>query len=154
MEHHGNIEAFSSHQLPHMYKVLTKQSSHVPSHAPPLSMSEVKDICDHLVCMGRDGPVLWLCCAILMRYFTFLRQSNLVSLSNELWCHGHCLRHKDIVVSDAMGLLVQANTSKTIFSAEHRIAIPVPSIPGSLCPTASYLNMCHLVKAGPDDPVS
>ena len=105
----GDSSAFSSRPAGEMMKGIKAQSQHVPSQAPPLMPLDLKRVCLYLDMGGIEHHVCKT--AILIGFFSFLRQSNLLSVSPTLPSM-HTLRRRDIWFAPE-GLQVLVSSSKT-----------------------------------------
>lgn len=127
--------AFDTYLLEVLKKGIARSSSHVPTQAPPLRPTDVRKAVCFFNSAGDNGPVL--SAALLLGYFTLLRQSNLL-LSPVRTDPGHVLRAKDITLTRE-GLNVHVRSSKTLSKSSPPRDIAVPAIPGSkYCPVRAW----------------
>lgn len=148
-EHQGSIQAFLNPQLAQLVKGFVKNSSHIPSRAPPLLPHHIRAICR--LADGSPSMPLALKPAVLIGYNCFLRASNLTSVSFQEWGGPHTLLAGDIALRRD-GLEVYIRSTKTK-SASQAFAFLIP--PGediSTCPVRAwrfYFNMVRPWALGP-----
>lgn len=124
-----------------MVKSVTKHSDHVVRRAAPLlppHQSTISSFCDyHLMVPLAVKP------CILLGHYLFLRASNLLSPSMDVWGGPHTLKALDVVVNDDK-LIVQISSTKTrvkpnvitVFSNDTR----------DLCPVRAWINYVLVVS--------
>lgn len=146
----GDISPFSARVVTLTIRGGVKASSHVPRRAPAITPDMLKYIIDYTQEAGRHGAAPRA--ALLIGYFTFLRQSNLLSPSTNTWGGPHTIRRSDIRVVPG-GLRVDIRSSKTIQLTAEAVSLFVPKVSGSrYCPVAAWHRYCELVPGQPDDP--
>lgn len=141
--HVGNTYAFSSPQVHEMVQAILKTSNHGPSPAFPLSPNDLEIICNFIDCHS------WIpkCCkaALLISYATFLRASNILSLSVTSWGGPHTLKFNDVCFSPA-GLLVIIRSTKTL-KAGRPTLLEVRRVPyHPLCPVQAWEDYVHSAR--------
>lgn len=121
-DHGGVIQSFLSRELEQLTKGFVKHSEHVPRRAPPLSVQHLILIADY-VCCHPSVPCGVLPC-IVIGYKCFLRSSNLLSPSMEVWGGPHTLLTRDFELrGDSLFISIQSTKTKSnsqpeIFSLE------------------------------------
>ena len=123
---------------------------HTACQAPPLRPPHLLALIRFLISLGPSTliPVA----ALLVGYFSFLRQSNLVSPSAADWGGPHTLRRRDIR-PHALGLSLLVRSSKTIKSPQQMTQLVVPFVPGSpLCPVAAWSRAARACPAPDSTP--
>ena len=148
--HGGDPSPFSSPEVQAVLKGAARLSTHISAQAPGITPQDVMTICNYL---GQAGPPgITLKAALLLGYFTFLRQSNILSPSLEAWAGPHTLTRAD-VLPRPHGLTVVVRSSKTITRMTQAAAILVYAVPRSLyCPVEAWHRACALVPAPPQSP--
>ena len=124
----GESAAFTSAAFQAVVRGATRSSNHVPHQAPPISPGDVKIICDYLDDQGKSGVVIRS--AILLSYFTFLRQSNVLTTSAEPWGGAHTLSRSDVVLGRE-GAYVTVRSSKTTSRQEPPRILFIPKMSSS-----------------------
>lgn len=109
-EHGGQTQPFLSRDLDQLTKGFTKNSTHVPQRAAPLTVSHLLTIADYSSC-NPFVPRSVLPC-IVIGFKCFLRSSNLLSPSTLTWGGPHTLLAQDIILSKD-SLLVTVRSTKT-----------------------------------------
>lgn len=132
----GDAHPLSSPAVRRLIRGGERDTVHVVRQAPPLRPDMLYQVMQILI---KAGPATIMPrAALLLGYFTLLRQSNLVSPSPTGWGGPHTLRRRDIQ-SHHRGLTVTIHSSKTITSRARAITLLVPAIPGSpLCPVQAW----------------
>ena len=132
----GIVTPFSSHALKRLRRGGDKALLHTVSKAPPLRPRHLRALIQFLISLGPS--TLMPVAALLVGYFSFLRQSNLVSPSGAGWGGPHTLRRRDIQ-PHALGLSIVIHSSKTISSPQDSTQLLVPAVPGSqMCPVSAW----------------
>ena len=127
-----------------------RSTCHKVSTSPPLTPRALQAVIGFLSKLGT--PTLMPIAAILIGYFAFLRQSNLLSPRPDMWGGPHTLRRKDIRLC-SLGLRILINSSKTIDSPAKAVELLVPKIPNSpMCPVSAWLNAASAVPASGSAP--
>lgn len=148
-EHGGSVQPFFSRDLDQLTKGYSKNSDHVPKRALPLSVSHLLIIANYV----RSNPALHFSVlpCIVIGFKCFLRSSNLLSPSMQVWAGPHTLLVWDLVVTDS-SLLVSVNSTKTkwnnkpdIFSLERE---PDPRI----CPVTLWTEYVRRLRPCPLGP--
>lgn len=146
----GDTAPFKSRDMSLMIKGGSRASSHVPRRAPALTPDMIKYISDYLDRAGNYGTVPRA--AILIGFFSMIRQSNLLSPSARSWGGPHTLRRRDIRVVPG-GLRLDIISSKTIHLRQQATSLFIPSITGSrYCPTEAWARAARLAPGRPEDP--
>lgn len=142
LEHKGCIQSFVSHEVGQMIKSVTKHSQHIVRRAAPLFPHHLKIICSY--CDYNLFVPLAVKPCILLGHALFLRASNLVSPSMDVWGGPHTLRANDVrVFLDK--LEVHISSSKTHVKP---VIISVPSNPcATLCPLRAW--NCYVAAVSP-----
>ena len=149
-ETNGDPSGFTSPVIQTLLKGLARNSTHIPTPAPVLDIVSICKLCDVLETLGPDGLIARA--AILIGFATFLRQSNLVSPSPDIWSGVHTIRRGDVTLGDP-GLWVTVRSSKSIQRSEDQVSLPVPEIPNSrYCPCKAWITNINLVRAPPEHP--
>lgn len=107
----GNVLPFTSPQVHDMVQAVTKTSNHVPSPAFPLLPTDISIIIAFIDARPWIPPCVKP--AIIFAFASFLRSSNLLSLSLSVWGGPHTLLCKDVLRSPS-GLYILIRSSKTI----------------------------------------
>ena len=111
-------------------------SSHTASVAPPLTPPLLQAVVSFLMSVG-NATVMPIA-ALLVGYFLFLRQSNLLSPSHLMWGGCHTLRRRDIRFT-TQGLRILIHSSKTIYSKTRAVELLVPRVSNQiLCPVRAW----------------
>lgn len=134
-EHMGNINAFLSPQLAQLIKGFTKNSTHVPVQAAPLSPRHIRIICDFALNTPGVEPAIKP--AILLGYSCFLRGSNLLSRTMSEWGGPHTLLARDVHLTQK-GLSITIRSSKTRSRASPLAFDLPPSQDPTYCPVAAW----------------
>ena len=129
----GSVAHFQSPIITNLFKGLARLSTHVPAQAPPLSISDIKSVCDNLARLDDQAQVART--AILKGFATFLRQSNLLYTAGYGACH--CMTRRDIQLIEGR-LWITVNSSKTISDRGRRVAIPIYPAHTRYCPVKSW----------------
>lgn len=110
---------------------------HQPTKRLPVSYQMLCQIIN-LVRLDPEGPSLAF--AILLMYFSFLRQSNLCPRNKSAFDHSrHLLRTDVLVRPDA--LVIAVKWSKTR-QGRHASSVAIPALPGALtCPRLAWQEM-------------
>lgn len=146
-EHKGCIDSFLSHEVAQMFKSVNKHSQHVVRRAAPLfppHLVTISSFCD----FNLSVPLAVKPC-ILLGHALFLRASNLVSPSMDVWGGPHTLKVNDVKIFPDK-LIVRILSSKT---QSIPVVISVPSNTcNALCPVrawAHYVSVVDPPKWGP-----
>ena len=141
----GDASVFESRDTVRMKRALVKTHQRPPTQAPPLSPTDLFLVIQFL---RRLGPAsLAPIAALLMGYFTFMRQSNLVVSSPSAWNDPHTIRRRDVRPHN-LGLSVSIMSSKTIRSPEGAVSVLVPVVPDSiLCPVSAWFQATNYCPA-------
>ena len=132
----GEAAPFSSAALKRLRRGGDRGLFHTASQAPPLRPRHLLALVQFLTSLGPS--TLMPVAALLVGYFSFLRQSNLLSPSGTGWGGPHTLRRKDIQ-PHVLGLSLTIHSSKTISSPQEAVELIVPSVPGSpICPVEAW----------------
>ena len=141
----GETAAFTSAAFQAVVRGAARSSNHVPHQAPPISPDDVKIICDYLDDQGKSGVVIRS--AILLLYFTFLRQSNVLTTSAEPWGGAHTLSRSDVVLG-RQGAYVTVRSSKTTSRQEPPRTLFIPKMSSSrYCPLQACTQCSHCPRA-------
>ena len=139
---YGDSSPFSSRAVVEMKRGMRQLSTHVPAQAPPIFPDQLTLICAYCDTKGVVGAVHKA--AILISYYTFLRQSNVVTTIHDE-VSPHVMNRADVSCSPD-GLLVKVRSSKTIRHIKQQVVLPVNRLPeGSKhCPVVAYKVMLAL----------
>lgn len=149
VQHAGNVSSFDSLEVKEMLNAVTNLSTHVPLQAYPLAPQDVRSICHYI----DDNPVVPLAIkpCILIGFAAFLRASNLVSPSVNVWIGPHTLLASDIIHS-IDGLTILLRSTKTLKSYKPTV-INVSRVSDTrYCPVAAwnlYKSRCNPCPIGP-----
>ena len=146
----GDTSAFESKALQRLKRGIARDTTHVIVQAPPIQPPVLAQIIDFL---RQLGPASYApSAALLIAYFTFVRQSNLLTPSPNVWDHPHTLRRRD-VSEHRNGLRVLIRSSKTILSPSKSVFLFLPRVPGSpLCPLDAWTRVVTWCPAPPSAP--
>lgn len=105
--HIGDISAFNAYELNTLVKSYSLKSSHVLSKALPLSVNDIKIICNYVDADSSIPPAVKP--ATLFAYSAMLRVSNILSPSLLSWGGPHTLQATDIIpVKDSLRLVIRS----------------------------------------------
>lgn len=110
LEHCGSISGFTSYEVGQMLKSVSKHTQHVVRRAVPLFPSHLVMISAY--CDATLAIPLSVKPCVLLGHALFLRASNLVSPSEDVWSGPHTLRTGDIK-SFSDKLVVRISLTKT-----------------------------------------
>ena len=145
----GDIAPFDSYHVKIIKKGIARVKGHRPLQALPLSVDDIKHIVDSFRKLGRLGLVLTV--ATLVGYYTYLRQSNLLSSVSEKW-PDHTLRGCDVTRVEK-ALLVRVQSSKTHCDPTSAYTVQLPSLPGSrYCPVKAWDRYRRTTVVAPNGP--
>lgn len=133
LEHIGDIASFVSHEVSQMIKSVTKHSQHVVRRAAPIlpeHLAIISSFCEFTLAV----PLSVKPC-VLLGHALFLRSSNLVSPSMDVWGGPHTLRVKDVQVFESK-LVVKIASSKTRVSPVYVTVLQNLDI--NLCPVRAW----------------
>lgn len=143
LEHTGDVFNFDSHDVQQLVKGFVKKSTHIPSRAYPLSVSNVLTIA-HFVNCNPTVPKSVLPC-IVIGFKCLLRSSNLLSPTMDTWGGPHTLLARNIKICE-QGLVVSILSTKTKWDSS-ATDILLPSDPGSpLCPVRLWSDYYDAIK--------
>ena len=130
-----SVAAFDSYHVTVMKKGLTAAMNHIPTPAVSVHPELVKRIVTRLDTYGQHTAVVKS--ALLIMFFTLLRQSN-VLVTNNAREDPHVLKRKD-VMTKTKALFILVRTSKTSRSPQDVTRYIVPAIPTSdFCPVKAW----------------
>lgn len=141
LEHRGCILSFLSQEVGKMVKSVVKHSSHVVRRAAPLfnhHLEIISSYCDY----NLNVPLAVKPC-ILLGHALFLRASNLVSPSLDVWGGPHTIKASDITCYENK-LVVRIASTKTLIKPVH-VTVPVNPC-ASICPVRAW-NYYHSVMS-------
>lgn len=148
-EHGGDIQAFASRELDQITKGFVKMSSHVPKRAFPLDVCHLYIIADY-VNSNPVLPVSVLPC-IIIGFKCFLRSSNLLSPSMQVWGGPHTLLAKDIILSYDC-LTVSVSSTKTKWDNKPEVFSLEREPDSRLCPVLLWSRYSALIRPSPFGP--
>lgn len=143
LEHGGSIQAFLSKELDQLTKGFVKNSDHVPHRAFPLSVSHLLLISD-FVHFNTYVPRSIMAC-IVIGYKCFLRASNLLSPSSQVWGGPHTLLTRDITVLGNK-LLVSISSTKTKWDNQPETFVLLSESDTRLCPVTLWTQYASVIK--------
>lgn len=145
-EHGGNITAFSSFEYQQMFSGISKRSSHTLKRAAPLGPEHIRIILD----FADSSPLIPRSVkpCILIGYFTFLRESNLLSPTMSGWGGPHTIMAQHIVVSD-VGLLITVHSTKTKADTAPVTTLIPWQLDPNFCPAALWMSYIAEVRPWP-----
>lgn len=146
----GEVAIFESKEMVRLKRGVAKTLGRPARQAPALSPTDLILVISFMSNIGppANAPIA----ALLMAYFTFMRQSNLVTHSTHGWNDSHTIRRRDVTPHE-MGLTVSLRSSKTIRSPAGAIALLLPAIPNSiLCPVTAWNRAVESCPAPPSAP--
>lgn len=147
--HLGDNSAFASYPAQQVLAKVTKESTHVPAQALPITPSEVRLIVEFLE--GSPNYPLAVKPCLLISFACMFKASNSVSPSARGWGGAHTLRAGDVLESSA-GLDIIIRSTKTT-SASKPVAVHIDPIPNSpLCPVGAWHLYYALVSPPPSGP--
>ena len=146
----GDSSAFLAHEIATLKRGLSKNSPHVATQAPAITPSDFKAIIDFLY--GLSPRPLVLIMALLIGYYTMVRQSNFVMTSNTPGQCPHLLKFKDVSLTpDA--LFVTIRSTKTRSSVAIPVIFRLPLVPSSsCCPVTAWTHYVSTCNPLPDSP--
>lgn len=147
LEHRGCIDSFISYSVAQMIKSVTKHSQHVVKRAAPLFPNHLLTICSY--CDYSLMVPLAVKPCILIGFALYLRASNLVSPTTDVYGGPHTLRAND-VVSTQDKLVIRICSTKTQIKPVE-VNVFAHSCP-TLCPVRAWHNYVSVIspdKAGP-----
>lgn len=142
-EHGGSTQPFESRELEQLSKGFVKNSLHVPKRAFPLSVYHLSLISNY-VRSNQLLPFSVLPC-ILIGFKCFLRSSNLLSPSMQVWGGPHTLLARDIRLSNE-ALTVSISSTKTKHNNHPEIFYLERESDPSLCPVALWTEYTRIVR--------
>lgn len=134
-QHKGSVHSFESNEVKQMFAGLDSVSTHVITPAYPLSVNDIKTICDYIDCHPAIPLAVKPC--ILIGYSCFLRTCNLLSPSTQILKGNHTLLASDIVPSKN-GLLIYLRSSKTFNHKNPRVVQVDRVLNAKYCPVESW----------------
>lgn len=142
----GNFTIFDEYDQKELIRGIHNRSTHIPSPAPRIPLTDLFKLSDGLRAIGRS--VLGERAAILVMYASFLRQSNILfCLSSE---GRHMLQRRHLVIAgDTLWVLV--TSSKTTSAASSRW-LPIQRSTSRHCPVYAWHAHVQTSPAGPTAP--
>ena len=145
----GKTAQFDTYQVSLMKKGVIRSSQHTTRQAPPLTPSQLKATITYLRAAGPSAQVLTT--ALLIGYYTLLRQGNLL-YSEARDDPGHTLLARDVHITEN-GLIVTVWSTKTRWKPSQSYKVLVPAIPGSpYCPVTAWSTYTALQRPPADGP--
>ena len=143
----GSVARFDTYPISLVCKRIQKLSDHTSATAPPLTPKDVKAAVRLFTSIGDNGPDR-LRAALLIGYFTLLRQSNLLTILT-LFTSKHAILVRDITEYEG-GLIVNIRSSKTFDRSTIPLNIMVPAIRGSpYYPVAAWQSYKRVIQPYP-----
>ena len=118
----GLTSAFDAPHVLLLRKGISRSFSHNTKQAPPLTPQLLRKVIDFLT--PTPTPLRVVKAALLLAYFTLLRQSNLLPRSVKA-PRSHELRLKDLILENR-GLTIVVRSSKTITSLANQYSLFIP----------------------------
>lgn len=135
-----DVSAFQSIDVSDTLTSVRSNIRHTPNRRLPVG----PDLLARLVsAMGADQEAPTVICAVLIMYFTFIRQSNIGPRNKKQFdSQRHLLRTDVVETHDAIILAIKWSKSTQGSTAT---SVAAPRLPGSpLCPLRAFSNMiCH-----------
>lgn len=148
-QHGGNTQSFLSSLVAEVIKGIEKFSQHIPAPAFPITVIELKIICQFFDQFSI--PMFPYKAALLIGFACFLRASNLLPMSLNSWHGSHALLARDVILVPH-GLLVVIRSTKTV-SNKKSFSLQVFEAPGSpLCPVKAWKNYRSHFSPSPNGP--
>ena len=139
----GDVSSFQSYQVWVMKKGVISNSSHVVSQALAITPQLLMRIVDKLRSLGEyTVPVVT---ALLISYFTLLRQSNLFVASGVGGNNTHVLSRDDFLCSKS-SLQLSVNSTKTCNANVHSFKIILLSVNSTYCPVKNWLLYLNFIR--------
>ena len=127
-----------------MLRAIFVTMNYIPKPHVVLSVDILRQLATCSQTMNERGVLMHS--AILMSFFSFLRISNPVPMSNIKFNPKQNTCHEDVLM-EAPGLIVFLHWTNTAQCHECIHVIPIPEIPGhKLCPETTYKAMLSLVS--------
>lgn len=149
-EHGGHSAHLYAAEVKLVQKGAARISPHTPNPAPALTPDHIKDCCDIFDTWGYDGLVYKT--ATLIGFFAFLRASNIVSPSSQMWGGPHTLLRSSVLICEGK-MYITVYTTKTRLPGARPALVPLPVMPSSrFCPAkawTTYRDMTHWSPSGP-----
>lgn len=147
--HLGQSYAFDSLPVQALLKKITKESTHVPRPALPITDHELSIIVNFLHVNLSYHAAINPC--ILMSFYCMFRASNVTSPSLSQWGGTHTLRVSDITLNQK-GMLVYIRSTKTSCPAKPHVIQVYPSDDFKLCPVKAWTRYVTLIRPPPYGP--
>lgn len=149
LSHLGDPGAFTSFPAQQVMTKVTKESSHVPLQAAPLSPREVRLVIDFLD--GTPNYPLAVKPCLLISFACMFRASNSVSPTARGWGGAHTLKACDVLESESGLDIIIRSTKTTGISKPVMLHVdPIPQSP--VCPVAAWRFYYALVSPPPTGP--
>lgn len=145
----GDAAPFTERVIAQTLKGGARAAAHAPRRAPAITPEMMMQIADFL---DRAGPAgVSSRAALLIGFFSMIRQSNLLSPSTRSWGGPHTLRRRDVRRVEG-GLRLDIRSSKTIHLVSDATSLFVPRVRSRHCPVQAWEASTALSTGGPDDP--
>lgn len=147
--HKGDDSAFASSEAAAVLSYNIKKSAHVQAQAYPISLLDLKHICE-FIDISPNVP-LAVKPALLIGYFAFLRVSNLLAPSLNVWTGPHNLAASDVYAHHD-SIVICLRSTKTIHTGKP-VLMPIYKVPNSTCcPVAAWNRYLAAVNPDPKGP--
>ncbi|XP_077999222.1 uncharacterized protein LOC144452084 [Glandiceps talaboti] len=144
------VDSFLALDLKLTLAGLKKSSTHTPLQKLPITPAMLANILKLIDRSDTFYSAVW--CAIITGFFTFLRKSNLVPLSQKGFDPSRHLCRKDIDVQRDF-VMIAIRWSKTLQCHERILLLPLARISGSaLCPVSAFKCLFSKVQAAGEAP--
>ena len=141
---------FDAPEILTMKKGIAKNTGHVPSKAPAITPHDFKAIIGFLHALNPRPHVI--IAALILGYFTLVRQSNLVVTAPHVHPSMHVIKRADVAVTES-ALLVTLRSTKTRSQALPPVVFRLPAMPGSpCCPVTAWQEYSNTVCSLPQSP--
>lgn len=129
LSHKGDDSAFASLEAASVLSYNVKKSAHVQAQAYPISLSDLTNICEFID--SSTNVPLAVKPAILIGYFAFLRVSNLLAPSLNVWTGPHNLAVSNVLTNHD-SIVICLRSTKMISLGKPTL-IPIYKVPNSTC---------------------
>lgn len=147
--HLGDPSAFTSFPAQEVLSKVTKESTHVPVQALPLTPADIRTIVRFLD--GSPNYPLAVKPCMLISFACMFRASNVISPSARIWGGAHTLKAYDVVESrDGLDVIIRSTKTTTASKPTVVHINPVPSSP--VCPVQAWCLYYALVSPPPSGP--
>lgn len=139
-----------SYEVQIMLRALKLTSQHFPSSKLPITPVILNQLCDMLDHQATTGLVIKS--ALLLAFFTFLRQSNLCPTASHTFDNKKHLARGDVFFHHP-GMIILIKWSKTLQHGKYAL-LPVPRMPmHPHCPVSAFKKMFKAIPANSNQPL-